>query len=240
MLMEAADKAYPSDYPALFHIQTVLPHLRSLFDFGGNVGNLFYCYSKYLELPPELIWTVYDLPKNNEIGEQLARNHGETRLRFTDQFSHADGTDLFIACGSLHYFEQPLALMIAGFLTKPRYVLINRTPLIDGPALATVQDGGTHRAACILYNRTHLIREFEAIGYELVDTWWATERSLIIPCYPDRSSHAYSGMFFRLRQPSSLAERGRQPEELSTQTPSSLRAASRLARPTVGTRGAED
>jgi len=201
ILMGTADEASPSDYPALFYIQPLLPHLRTVFDFGGNVGNLFYCYSKYLGIPSDLTWIVYDLPENNRIGEQIAKDHGERRLRFTDRLSDGNGADLFIACGALHYFDKPLAAMIADFPKKPRYVLINRTPLVDGPALATVQDGGTHRAACVLYNRSDLIREFEAIGYEMVDSWWAVERSLIIPCYPDRSVPAYSGMFFRYKDP---------------------------------------
>jgi hypothetical protein len=31
---------------------------------------------------------------------------------------------------------------------KPRYVLINRAPLVEGPAFATVQDGVRYRLAC--------------------------------------------------------------------------------------------
>ena len=49
--MMLAESARLSDYPALFHIQTVLSHIRSIFDFGGNAGNLFYGYSRYLALP---------------------------------------------------------------------------------------------------------------------------------------------------------------------------------------------
>jgi putative methyltransferase (TIGR04325 family) len=196
LLMLQADKARPSDYPALFHVQRVLPLVRSIFDFGGNVGNLFYCYSKYLDIPSTVTWTVYDLPGNIEVGQQLADECGDRRLRFTCQLSDAEGIDLFVASGSLHYFDRPLPDIIAEFRHKPRYILINRTPLVDGPAFATIQDGGTHRVACMLYNRDDLARKFAAIGYELLDSWSALERSLIVPCYPDRSVPAYSGMFF--------------------------------------------
>jgi hypothetical protein len=37
-----------SDYPVLFHMQPILTDVRRIFDVGDNVGNLFYCYDKYL------------------------------------------------------------------------------------------------------------------------------------------------------------------------------------------------
>lgn len=193
-----AQSLRPSDYPALFHIQPLLPHIRKVFDFGGNAGNLFYSYSNYLKLPSDLVWTVYDLPKNRDAGVRLAKEKNETRLRFTGRLNDAEDADLFIASGSLHYFEKPLPDIIADFRQMPRYVLVNRTPLTDGPPLATVQDAGSWRVACMLYNRDDLIRRFEKVGYETVDTWRATELSLFIPGFPDRSVPAYSGMFFRL------------------------------------------
>jgi len=37
----------PSDYAALFHLAPETANARMIFDLGGNVGNLFYCYQKY-------------------------------------------------------------------------------------------------------------------------------------------------------------------------------------------------
>jgi putative methyltransferase (TIGR04325 family) len=199
VLMKATEKAGPSDYAALFFLQPIMPLIRTVFDFGGNVGNLFYCYSKYLDLPSDLTWMVYDLPENIEIGEQIASNSGERRLRFTSSLNDGDGADLFIASGALHYFEPPLPEIIAKFKNRPHYVLVNRTPLVDGRPFATVQDAGTFRVACMLYNRDDLIRGFDAAGYDMVESWRALERSVVIPCYPDQSVPAYSGMFFQLR-----------------------------------------
>jgi len=196
--MMLAESARPSDYPALFHIQTVLPHIRSVFDFGGNAGNLFYGYSRYLELPQNLAWTVYDLPKNLDVGARLAKEKREGRLRFTGNFTDAEETDLFIASGSLHYFDKPLFSIIAELKKKPTYVLINRTPFAAAPTLATVQDGGGDKLfSCMVYNRDEMIKGFEHLGYATVDVWQAAELSLIIPGYPDRSAMSYSGMFFR-------------------------------------------
>jgi len=196
--MLLAESARPSDYPALFHIQTILSQIRSVFDFGGNAGNLFYGYSRYLELPQSFVWAVYDLPKNLDAGARLAKERREARLRFTENFADAGEADLFIASGSLHYFEKPLFSIIAALKKKPRYVLVNRTPLTAAPTFATVQDLGSDKLfSCMVYNRDEMIKGFEQLGYMTVDAWQAAELSLIIPGYPDRSATSYSGMFFR-------------------------------------------
>ena len=197
--LSMSENARLSDYPALFHMQPLLPSLRTVFDFGGNVGNLLYCYSRHLALPDDLIWTVYDLPNNLKTGATIACEKGERRLRFTGQFDEANGADLFIACGSMHYFEEPLPDMIAKLTRLPRHVLINRTPLVDGPPVATIQDAEFWRIACKLHNRDNLIAQFNKLGYDLIGMWSIEESSVIVVCYPDRSARSYTGLFFKLR-----------------------------------------
>ena len=194
-----AERPRPGDYAALFHLELSKQRIKSVFDLGGSIGNLFYCYSKYLHFPNEFRWTVFDLPETIGLGEKLARSNLEKRLHFTDRLNDAEGVDLLISSGSLHYFEKPLPEMIAAFVSKPDYVLINRVPLVDVPSFATVQDGGSYRLPCFLHNRKELIQGLESLGYELLDSWEIGERSVIVPCYPDWSAHSYSGLFFRMK-----------------------------------------
>ena len=197
--LDLAKAARPSDYAALFHMRALLPELRHIYDFGGNAGNLYYCYSKYLDFPLDLQWSVYDLPPMLAVGRQVANGRGERRLRFTGRWDEAAGADLLIASGSLHYFPKPLPEMIAGLKEMPRYVFVNRTPLVEGRTAAAVQDAGSFLVACLLYNRSDLIRGFEMAGYELVDSWRAEEMAVSVPCYPEYCVPAYSGMFLRLK-----------------------------------------
>jgi putative methyltransferase (TIGR04325 family) len=190
-----ADVARPSDYPAMFHLRPLLPELHSVADLGGNIGNLFYCYSRYLAFPNDMEWSVIDLPDYRDRGAALARERAATQLRFTHDREVADGADLLIASGSLHYFPQSLPHMLRGFTTLPRHVLINRTPLTDGPQVATIQDAGHFRVACMLYNRAALLADFAALGYRIVDSWPAGELSLAVPGDPSHSISAYSGYF---------------------------------------------
>src|SRR5262249_49956195 len=107
-----ASQPREGDYAALFHLAKALPEIRLVFDLGGSVGNLFYCYVKYLDMPAGLVWTVYDLPDTLTLGEQTAKANKEQRLRFTNELGDADGADLFVVSGALHYFEQPLPVVI--------------------------------------------------------------------------------------------------------------------------------
>jgi putative methyltransferase (TIGR04325 family) len=189
----------PSDYAALLHMRGMILNRSKIFDLGGNIGNLFYLYDRYLDLPPDCTWLVFDLPVWVESGQDVATNRGEIRLRFTTKWEDAAGAELLIASASLHYFDTPLSQMVSELPEKPSHILINRTPLIDGPTKATVQDGGIHRVACVLYNRTEFVTAFEAIGYEVVDSWKAWELSLKLVGKPEYSALPYSGFFFRLK-----------------------------------------
>ncbi len=198
-----ARKARPSDYPAMFYIQGLLPQIRIVLDLAGGIGNAFYCYSKYMDMPAGLNWRIVELPEQIRIGAELAKERNEPRLHFAAKWDEAEGADLLIITAALHYFAKPLPAMISELRRKPRYVLINRAPLVDCPGFATVDDGGGYRLACFLYNRDEVIRGFESLGYELIDSWQIEEPEhfKIVTCYPDRSVTAYSGLFLRLNVP---------------------------------------
>jgi putative methyltransferase (TIGR04325 family) len=199
LLMSLAEVPRPSDYAAFFHMRGLILDGAKILDFGGSIGNLFYLYDRYLNLPPDCIWLVFELPAWVELGQNVATKRGESRLRFTRKWEDATGAELLIASGSLRYFDTPLSQMVSGLPEKPSHILINRTPLINGPTKATVQDGGTHRVGCVLYNRTEFVTAFEAIGYEVVDSWKAWELSLKVVGKPEYSALPYSGFFFRLK-----------------------------------------
>jgi putative methyltransferase (TIGR04325 family) len=191
-----SDTVRESDYPVLFHLAPLISELRHVFDFGGNVGNLFYSYQHKLNFGPALLWTVYDLPVKKPLGEKLALQRAETRVRFTNALSAASGADVFIASGSLHYFEESLHEILASLDVPPRHVFINRTPFSNGSDLITVQDNRSYLVPCKLHSRTALITGMQALGYELHSEWPIHERRLLVPTHPDLSARNYSGFYF--------------------------------------------
>jgi putative methyltransferase (TIGR04325 family) len=185
-----------SDYPVLFHLQTVLPAVRRVFDLGGHVGNMFYCYAQLLPMPADLVWTVCDLPEVAEAGRRMALEKAEPRLQFTDDLRRAEECDFLLASGSAHYFERPLSHILRALSRHPPFVLINRSPMLASGMIAAVQDGGSYRIPCVLHDRSRLIADFAAMGYRLVDHWAAPEHHLAIAGFPQYSVSAYSGLFF--------------------------------------------
>lgn len=186
-----------SDYPLLFHLAPLAPELRHVFDLGGNVGNLFYAYQIQLRLPPTLLWTVYDLPMKKPLGEKLAAERGETRIRFANSVAAANGADVFIASGSLHYFEQPLPEILRTLERLPDHVFVNRSPTSAGADLITVQDNRSYLVPCKLHSRANLIAGMHTLGYELHSEWPVHELRLLVPTHPDLSARTYSGFYFR-------------------------------------------
>jgi putative methyltransferase (TIGR04325 family) len=190
-------RARPSDYAALFYIRPILHRIKRVFDLGGNSGNLFYSYSNYLSWPEGLIWQVLDLPVNMAAGAAIAKERRAHQLQFTGEWADADGADLLIVSGSLHYLHRPLGEMIVELKVRPSYILINRTPMTDGTPVATIQDLGVFRVACMIHNKSQIIRDLEQLDYVVVDEWKAHELSLVIPGYPEHSVPAYTGIFLR-------------------------------------------
>ena len=191
------ETARPSDYAALFHLQVILPRVTRVFDVGGNIGNLYYCYSKYLPLQGLLTWQVYDLPDNMKRGQALAATRKASNLEFVEDWTTASGADLLLVSGSLHYMREPLAHMLDRLDVPPEYILINRVPLTDGAPFATIQDGGPFRVACLVQNRQTLVRELEGAGYHLEDSWRAAELALCVPADPTHTVPFYSGFLLR-------------------------------------------
>lgn len=112
-----AEDARPSDYSVMFHLERMLPGVKRLVDLGGNVGNLFYCYSRYLNLPESFRWVV-EIASVVEAGAALASKHGEQRLQFVGSLEDAaaegqDADTVLLVSGALHYFETPLGEMLA-------------------------------------------------------------------------------------------------------------------------------
>ncbi len=186
-----------SDYPVLFYLAPLVSGLRNVFDLGGNVGNLFYSYQNELNFPASLTWTVYDLPMKKPLGEKLASARGESRIRFATNLAESSGCDVFIASGSLHYFEQPLHEILRSLKRLPEHVFANRMPCSSGLDLITVQDNRSYLVPCKLHSRATLITGMQMLGYQLQSDWPVHERRLPVPTHPDLSGGTYSGFYFR-------------------------------------------
>ena len=189
----------PSDYPVMFHMHNLGSAIHSVVDIGGSAGNLFYCYDRYLHFGQDFSWTVNDVPQNNRIGKQIAEEQHEDRLHFVDDLSECGPVDLALISGALHYFEALPPEMMRLLKSSPAHVIINRTPVIEGETVVTIQDARFYYAmspARILSRKT-LIQCMADAGYEKVDEWTVPDLQLRVPLRPESSAFFYSGFYFR-------------------------------------------
>jgi putative methyltransferase (TIGR04325 family) len=185
------------DYPVLFWLRSAFEDSRSIFEIGGHVGVAYYGFARVLQYPSGLTWTICDVPSVVASGQVLARRRGRTDLSFVTSPALVEGADIVLACGALQYVDSPsLAETIAGFRFRPKHVLINITPVYDGPAFVTVQNIGSAYCAYRVFNRQELLQSLQQLGYRVVDSW-QKERSFRLPGYPERWFDHYSGFYLR-------------------------------------------
>jgi putative methyltransferase (TIGR04325 family) len=71
LLMALSQAVRPSDFAALFHMRAMNFKNSKIFDLGGNIGNLFYLYDRYLNLPPDCTWLAYSCQHGLRPGKNL-------------------------------------------------------------------------------------------------------------------------------------------------------------------------
>jgi putative methyltransferase (TIGR04325 family) len=184
------------DYPVLLWLKKILQPQSQVFDFGGNIGTHFYGYERYLTYPEALTWLVCELPEIIKAGEALAQEEQRPELRFTQNLSAADGTDIFLASGSVQYV-QDLSQELIALHNPPQHLLINRIPLCEGATFTTLQNGGLVSYPVQVSNREGFIQSLQAIGYELVDFWRNPAEPVAVPFHPEFNSLCFSGLYMR-------------------------------------------
>lgn len=127
--IDLAKTLRPSDYAVLYWLLRISSSEINLFDFGGNVGNLYYSYRPYLQQQREIHWIVLDLPAVVERGRAIARDRSADGLRFTESAADMPSNAILLASGSFHYWEGGVARFLEQFAKPPEHILLNRTPI---------------------------------------------------------------------------------------------------------------
>ena len=200
--LELSASLRPSDYAALFWLLQASPGELRVFDFGGNIGNLYYSYLGYLRRASRVVdWTVYDLPNTIEEGRRIASERGVRELQFTDSIEGFSGNHILLISGAFHYWEKSVQEFLEQLPHSPAHIIVNRTPVHNTqPSFITVQYRKSYAVPCIVRNMAGMIEEFAVCGYAMVDRWPATERSLRMPLFPERTVEHYSGFYFRRQE----------------------------------------
>lgn len=174
----------------------LMPEVKTIFDLGGNIGICFYQYRSQISYPPDLRWTVCDVPFVNQTGAKMAHDRGETQLFFTDDRQEGANADVYLTCGALQYFECTFADLLAELKRKPKHVLVNRVPLTEKSDFVTLQHMGYSVVPYHIGNLDEFVSSIEALGYRLVEKW-KNDRFCDIILRPDRYVSNYHGFYFQ-------------------------------------------
>lgn len=197
LYMTSLDLLKPSDYAVFYWLGPLLVEHRSVFDFGGNLGRLYFPYQKYLQYTPDLRWMICDVPAVVDAGRIVAAERKANHLSFTTDFNHASDFSVFFTSGTLQYVEKELHVLLSALRDKPIHLLINRVPFSRKPTYFTVQDIGASCCPYRISNECEFIQSLKKLCYTLVDSWSCPESSCRVLFHPSRRLDHYKGMYFR-------------------------------------------
>jgi putative methyltransferase (TIGR04325 family) len=197
---ERIQKLYSTDYPILFWMEKLKNNITSVFDFGGHIGIHYYAYPTVLDFSNIKEWTVCDVESVCEEGRSYASSHShKSKLNFVTEISAYEAQDLFLAKGSLQYLEWELHDKLSEIKNKPKYLIINTTPMHPTLRTITVNNIGTSFCPYHIRIEKDFFQGLKNIGYDVVDIWSNDEKACNIAFEPNRSINYYRGAILKLQ-----------------------------------------
>ncbi|MEO6966587.1 MAG: methyltransferase, TIGR04325 family [Acidobacteriaceae bacterium] len=187
-----------ADYPVLFWLSKLLPQDPRVFDFGGYLGISYYSFDTFLNYPPNLQWTIYDVAAVVRAGEKLAQEKDARRqLSFTTLLERAQEFPIFLSLGSFQFPEETFAETFRRLSIRPTHVILTKLPLTEQETFYTLHSMGPALCPYRIANEDEFLQSAYELNYEVVHRWESPEFGCYIPFYPDHSVRAFSGMYLR-------------------------------------------
>ena len=111
-----------------------------------------------------------EIPEVVKAGKNIAIQQDSKNLSFTTKFSEAEGSEIFLTCGTLHYLEVTLPDLLETLQVKPKHLLIHNVPFSDGESFTTLQNIGYAYCPYKVQNRSEFVNALMLLGYKLIDT----------------------------------------------------------------------
>jgi putative methyltransferase (TIGR04325 family) len=188
---EVVDYSWPL-LAALMRVSADRGGLRVV-DFGGSLGSTYRQHRSFLDgLPHGVYWNVVEQPRLVEAGVREFRT--ET-LSFHHDIAAAavGGVDAVLFAGVLLYFDDPDPVLAQASLTPARYLVLDRTPVHEGPedyATVEIAPARIYRAVlpCRVFSRQRLNARL-APQWRRVAAW-------ACPGHPDLPAGQWEGALY--------------------------------------------
>jgi putative methyltransferase (TIGR04325 family) len=191
---------YFYDYPALFWLGRSLDSgLRTVVDLGGHIGIKYYAFRRVLNYPPDLRWTVCDVPAVVKAGQEVAAQRQVThQLDFTADFHKASGCDVLYASGSLQYLPLRLSELLVELPVKPKRIVLNTTAVHPERTLYTLNSIGVAVCPYRIEHYDQLFADLTGAGYVRRDAWRNEGKPIEVPFIEGGDKPHYIGCCFDL------------------------------------------
>jgi len=183
------------EYPVLYWLSRLLPETRSVFDFGGHIGILYYGFSRYLDFPDDFRWTVHDVPEVLRRGREIAEARRARHLSFASDLSPVDGHDLLLISGSQQYVENLLLDDVESVAHPPRRLIVNMLPLHDEMEFVTVSSMDMAFCPYKVFRSDRFLSELDRCGWVVRDRWLNPGKSCDVTFHPETHATKYHGFF---------------------------------------------
>lgn len=154
----------------------------NVLDFGGSLGSSYYQNKFFLDCVSEVNWCVVEQPDFIDAGRKDFEND---RLHFFKTMNDCFKTykiDVILLSSVLQYLEQPYALLAEIIGLDPEYIIVDRTPFIQGNDRITAQkvNPSIYRASypCWFFNRKKFL-SFMSTDYKPVTEFDALDKANI-------------------------------------------------------------
>lgn len=187
-----------SDYPVLYWLSRLVSQTHRLYDLGGHIGFLNYSYQKYLDLPDDYEWYVYDVPAVVEEGKTIAKQNNNNQLHFTTSHTPLSDANILLASGSLQYIKEDLPNILNSINIKNlSQIIINMTPMHPDKEFFTINSIGTAFCPYKIMHKESFLAVMKQSGWDLVDEWENSEKSCYIPFTDLPKKIKYFGFYFK-------------------------------------------
>ena len=195
----------PIDYPVLVWLRKAFEDSSIVCDLGGNTGNSYYAFRRYIPYPENVQWTICDLPEAVKSGEAMRQRTHCPGLSFTTDLATVENAEIFLTCGAIQYMDASLPDFLGHLKNRPRHLIVQRVAFYEGEEYFTLQNICGVYVPYKIMNDANFVASLAALGYELVDRW-SIDRPCVIPFHPDRFVKGQSGMYFRHRSVKSRSQ----------------------------------
>jgi putative methyltransferase (TIGR04325 family) len=162
------------DYPVMYWLRRALEtqSYGSLVEFGGHLGAKYSALSTFLELTPEYNWQIVET--SDAVTAASVLDFGShPQLSWLTDIEMTKSADILYCSGCLQYVDTDILDLIEKMPTAPRWLILNRLALCDGPGFATLENFSGSPVAYKV--RSHDLHDKSlATDYELIDTWFIT------------------------------------------------------------------